>query len=103
MRLRFHPLARLEYVEAMVYLEQRREGYGERFENEVDSTLQRIADFPQSGALIPDCPADVELRSFPLRVFQYSLIVGFLAAEIVVYAVAHQHRKPDYWRDRIDE
>jgi plasmid stabilization system protein ParE len=103
MRLRFHPLARVEYADAMVYLEQHREGYGERFENEVDSTLQRIADFPQSGAVIPDCPPDVELRSFPLRVFQYSLIVGFFDHETVVYAVAHQHRKPGYWHDRVLE
>jgi plasmid stabilization system protein ParE len=101
MRLRFHRLARAEYVEAIAFLERRRDGYGEKFEAEVGATLQRIRDFPQSGALVPGYPPNVELRQYPLRVFPYSLMVGFEGNEAVVYAVAHQHRKPGYWHRRL--
>lgn len=98
--LRFHPLARVEYVEAIVYLEQRREGYGERFEAEVDAVLDRVQRFPQSGAKVTGFPPEVDIRAFPLRVFRYTLMVGFEGDSAVVYAVAHQHRRPGYWRDR---
>ena len=101
MRLRFHPLGRVEYVEAIVYLEQRREGYGERFETEVDAVLDRIRDFPQSGASVPGFPPEVDVRAFVLRVFRYTLMVGFEGDSAVVYAVAHQQRRPGYWRDRV--
>lgn len=49
---RLHPEAEVEYVEALLYLEAQREGYGERFEAEVDATLDRIRAFPLSGALV---------------------------------------------------
>lgn len=101
MQLRFHPLARVEYVEAIVYLEQRREGYGERFEAEVDAVLDRIRQFPRSGARVPDLPAEADVRAFPLHVFRYTLMVSFESDSAVVYAVAHQHRRPDYWKSRV--
>jgi hypothetical protein len=43
----------------------------------------------------------MEARAFPLRVFRYSLMVVFEGDEPVVYAVAHQRRKPGYWKDRL--
>lgn len=39
--------------------------------------------------------------SSPLRVFRYSLILHFDGDDAIVYAVAHQHRKPGYWGDRL--
>jgi plasmid stabilization system protein ParE len=100
MELRFHPLARAEYVEAIVYLEQRRSGYGEKFEAEVGATLERVRQFPQSGARVPGYPPHVDIRAFPLRLFRYSLMVGFDGDEAIVYAVAHQQRRSGYWRGR---
>lgn len=100
MRLRFHPLARAEYVEALAYLEQRREGYAERFEAELHATLERIRQFPQSGARVPGFPPKADIRAFPLRVFRYTLMVGFESDSAVVYAVAQQQRRPGYWKDR---
>ncbi len=101
MNLRFHPDARAEYVEALGYLEERRRGYGEKFEAEVFAALQRALDFRGSGAQVPGYPQHVNLRAFPLRVFRYSLMIHFGSDEAVVYAVAHQYREPGYWRDRL--
>lgn len=100
MPLRFHPLARAEYVEAIVYLEQRREGYGERFEAEVDAALDRIRDFPLSGVRLPGFPPEIDMRAFPLRLFRYTLMVSFEGDDAVVHAVAHQQRRPGYWKNR---
>jgi hypothetical protein len=76
-------------------------GYGEKFEAEVAATLQRIDEFPNSGSVPAGFPEGVVVQAFPLRVFRYSLIVVFERDEPVVYAVAHQHRKPGYWKDRL--
>ena len=101
MQLRFHPLARVEYVEALVYLEQRRAGYGERFETEVGALLDRIRQFPHSGTRVPGLPSGTDVHAFPLRVFRYTLMVGFDGDDAVIYALSHQHRRPGYWRDRV--
>ena len=101
MRSRFHPDARAEYVDALVYIEGRRKGYAEKFEAEVFAALERALQFPGSGARPHGYPEDLNLRAFPLRVFRYSLMIVFEAEEAIVYAVAHQHRKPRYWRDRL--
>ncbi|MCA9684467.1 MAG: hypothetical protein KC431_13510 [Myxococcales bacterium] len=87
-------------MEALLYLERRREGYGERFEAEVDAVLERVHRFPKSGAKVPGFPPDVDVRAYPLRVFRYTLMVGFEGDSAVVYAVAHQQRRPGYWATR---
>jgi plasmid stabilization system protein ParE len=101
MRSRFHPDARAEYVDALVYIAERRPGYGEKFEAEVFAALERALQFPESGAQVQGYPENLNLRAFPLHVFRYSLMLAFEGDEAVVYAVAHQHRKPGYWRDRL--
>jgi hypothetical protein len=35
--------------------------------------------------------------------FPYGLIYTATEAEILVIAVAHLHRAPEYWRTRLDE
>ncbi len=101
MKTRFHPEARVEYVEALVYLEERRSGYGEKFEGEVFAALEQAQLFPESGARMPGC-LDLPVRKFSLRAFRYDLMVGMEGDEMVVYAVVHRHRKPGYWRGRLD-
>lgn len=98
---RFHPAARLEYIEALLYLEGQRPGYGSRFETEVAEALARIREFPDSGAFLANAPSHVSARVFPLRSFRYSLVVVNEDDEAVVYAVTHQHRKPGYWQNRL--
>ena len=102
MRSRFHPDAGVEYVEALVYVEERRLGYGDKFEAEVLATLERALQFPRSGAQVQGSRGGLDLRAFPLSVFRYSLMIGFEGDEAIIYAVAHQHRKPGYWRGRFE-
>jgi toxin ParE1/3/4 len=39
-------------------------------------------------------------RRYPLRRFPYSVIYQRTADELRVVALAHQRRRPNYWRDR---
>lgn len=91
----------VEYVEAIVYHEDQREGYGAKFEEEVLNVIERIRVFPSSGALVPGYPEDVVVRAFSLRRFRYSLMVVIEGEQPVIYAVVHQHRRPGYWRERL--
>jgi plasmid stabilization system protein ParE len=98
---RFHPEARLEYIEALLHVEEEREGYGAKFEAEVDAALRRVSEFPRSAPRLPGFPKDVEARAFLLGVFRYSLLVVLGGDGPVIYAVAHQHRRPGYWKSRL--
>jgi plasmid stabilization system protein ParE len=99
--LTFHPAARVEAVAAAVYLEAERIGYGEKFEVELASLSDQILRHPKSGTSLPGYPAEFEVRAFRMKTFRYSLIVATVDGELLVYAVAHQHRRPGYWRDRL--
>jgi len=99
--LRFHPAARVELVEAIVFHDAARPGYGAKFESEVDACVTRILEFPESGAPLPAYPPELDVRAFHLPSFRYALLVADVDGERMVYAVAHQHRRPGYWRDRL--
>ena len=99
--LRFHPAARVELVEAILYHEAARPGYGARFQSELDDLVVQILEFPESGAPLPAYPLEFDVRAFRLPSFRYSLLVADVDGERMVYAVAHQHRRPGYWRERV--
>ena len=99
--LRFHPAARVELVEAIVYHEAARPGLGAKLEAEVDDLVARILELPESGAPLPAYAPELDVRAFRLPSFRYSLLVADVDGERMVYAVAHQHRRPGYWRDRL--
>jgi len=99
--LAFHPEARAEYLTALLHLEEEREGYGARFEAEIDAALDRVRSFPRSGARVEGLPRDIEARAFPRRRFRYSLMVVLEAEGPVVLAVAHQSRRTGYWFERL--
>ena len=46
MHYEFHPDARVEYLEAVAYYEDRQAGLGARFTIEVERTIQRIVEAP---------------------------------------------------------
>src|SRR5439155_21617351 len=39
-------------------------------------------------------------RKYPLRQFPFSIIYEEMSTEVIVFAVAHGHRHPGYWRNR---
>jgi len=43
-----------------------------------------------------------QIRRCRLHRFPYSVIYTQDGADILVLAVAHQHRKPGYWRKRLN-
>lgn len=100
-RLRFHPAARAELIEAIVHVEAHRPGHGEALGAEVEELIERMIELPESGAPLSGYPPERDVRAFRLRKFPYSLILVVVHGERMVYAVAHQRRRPGYWASRL--
>jgi plasmid stabilization system protein ParE len=82
---------------AVRWFEEQRTGLGAEFYDEVAATTARLAAFPESGS--PMSPDRLTRRLLVPR-FPYQLVYRLTPTEIVVLAVAHLKRRPNYWKDR---
>jgi len=88
--------AQIELDDAFAWYETEQKGLGKSFVREVQHTLKRIGVFPESCQFI--VPG---LRRCLTRRFPYMVVYGLEANTIVVVAVAHMHREPLYWQNRV--
>lgn len=95
MRVIFTRIARQELDAAVRYYELEYSGLGRRFREEVKKAALRIAEYPQAWSTERG-----EIRKCLLHKFPYKLLYSVEEDHILVIAVAHQHRKPDYWVGR---
>jgi toxin ParE2 len=93
--VRFLEVARAELREAVRFYEAQRSGLGAEFRDEVRSTLERVKRFPEAWQILSANTRRCRTRRFP-----YGIIYRFQSAEILVVAIAHLHRRPEYWNDR---
>ncbi|MCB9782989.1 MAG: type II toxin-antitoxin system RelE/ParE family toxin [Candidatus Omnitrophica bacterium] len=88
--------AEIELVEAAEWYETNEPGLGVRFRNEIAHVLARIVEDPflwrerEGGYRRVNCP-----------VFPYYIPYFIRNDRIIVAAVAHGHRDPDYWKSRV--
>ncbi len=94
MRAIFLKGAEKELDDAFNYYESIQSGLGFRFLTEVDLALSRITNFPLSYENIGNYSRRCLVQKFP-----YGLIYQYTESEneVLIVAVAHLHRKPDYW------
>ena len=91
----FHPEAAAELEDASTFYESCSTGLGRLFAAEVEHTIDLIRQFPDAGA-----PIGAARRRALVARFPYSVVYRREAEIIVVFAVAHQRRRPGYWRRR---
>jgi len=86
-----------EYRDAALYSEERF-GLGEAFVQAMEGALETISRDPTRFQSVGD-----GVRIFRLKRFPYYLYYHHLAKRetIIIYAVAHHSRRPDYWRRRV--
>ena len=96
MTVQFLVLAQKELDDTVDWYNGQATGVGREFLDEIDRAVRRIVSFPMS------CPEiEPEVRRCLLARFPYGLIYGINQDIIVVVAVAHLHREPRYWADRM--
>jgi plasmid stabilization system protein ParE len=96
MNIRISKPAQQEIDDAFVWYESQSLGLGVRFLDDFDRSIRRISAFPLSCEEIESA-----LRRCLLSRFPYGIIYGIDGDTIVVVAIAHLHREPRYWIDRI--
>ena len=99
MSLRFHPEADDDVVDAFVWYSEQRDGLGEEFIAAVDVMATRLTDKLIHRAL-PGYERDGVKVALMGR-FPYRVLYCFDDDDIVVFAVAHERRHPDYWAHRL--
>lgn len=96
MRFVFAKIAQRELEDASAFYEAELEGLGRRFQAEVKFAVVRIGKYPEMWSRERG-----EIRKCLLHKFPYKLLYSIEADHILILAVAHQHRKPDYWINRL--
>jgi plasmid stabilization system protein ParE len=92
----FHPAAADEAAAAIAWYAERSPAAAERLERAIVAGVEQISEGPDRWPL-----HDVRFRKVLLRRFPYLLIYRVLDDRVQVVAVAHGHRRPGYWRDRL--
>jgi len=90
-----HEAAEAEINEAADFYDLESPGLGTAFINEIERSIEIITRFPEIAPLIQG-----RVRKKTIIKFPYSLIYSLHYQEIRLLAVAHQKRRPFYWRGR---
>ena len=96
MRVRFIAPANIELDDALRYYDYQLAGLGFRFFQEVDAAIERIRFMPEAWTKIGKRTRRCMLKNFP-----YALFYIAEADEILITAVAHLHRNPEQYKNRI--
>lgn len=98
MKIRFLQPAERELGEAVEYYEAQEPGLGFELFEEVWAAIERIEQYPAAWQ-----PVSPRARRCQTHRFPYGVIYQIRKEEneILIVAVAHLHRKPSYWQNRI--
>ena len=89
--------AQAELEEAITWYAGQAPGLGDAFLIETLKSIQLIEKFPQAWH-----PLTPHIRRCRLSRFPYSVVYTLEGDDLLVLAIAHQHRKPGYWRNRLN-
>jgi toxin ParE1/3/4 len=93
--VRFHPDAEREMTEAASYYEGQQAALGRRFLAAVQDAVNRIVANPRLFPIV-----DRHVRRCLIKTFPFGVLFRELPDKLVIMAVMHLHRDPDYWKHR---
>jgi toxin ParE1/3/4 len=92
----FHPAAQAEFFAAQDFYEQRVEGLGEDFRQEVLAAAEVIRASPRRWPV-----RVLGTRTYLVHRFPFAVVYLELPKKLWVVAVAHTSRRPSYWKGRL--
>ena len=95
MEVKFYEPAYIEYQEAIDFYNLQSEKLGDKFIQEIDKTITIIKNYPESLSKYTK-----HTRKAVVNVFPYNIIYAIHKNHLEILAIAHQHRKPNYWFNR---
>src|SRR5262245_51116970 len=95
MKVRLHPEARAELIEARNWYYERSPISAVAFAHTVDQAVSRIKAAPKTYPL-----GDHGTRRLVLQRFPFNIYYRIGETDILIVAIAHQKRGPGYWAER---
>ena len=95
MKFKFHTNAEVEFNQAIDYYEAVKNHLGLEFASEVYNTIHRIIEFPNAWQKMTFKTRRCLTNRFPFGVIYY--IKNDI---LIIVAVMHLNKKPNYWTDR---
>jgi toxin ParE1/3/4 len=96
MTFRFLPPAETELLEGISYYAAIHSELGSRFEHAVADAVRSLVAHPERGA-----PRSKNTRRWLVKSFPFGVIYRASESGVLIVAVAHQRKKPEYWVGRI--
>jgi plasmid stabilization system protein ParE len=100
MRPRVLPDAEAEILSAALWYEDQRSGLGEEFYDQILATIETIGRNPERFPVYEASTDARERHRALVKRFPYVVIYEIAAGSVLIVAVAHTSRQPDYWRLR---
>lgn len=97
MRHAFHPEALAEYASAVRGYEQSQPGLGARFIEHVEAAIVSVCESPERWPIL-----EQDIRRRLTRIFPFAILYTIEEGYILIVAVTHCHRRPRYWRTRVE-
>ncbi len=95
MKVEFLEPAVIEFQDVIDFYNVQSAGLGEKFIKEIDNTIALIKSYPDSFSQFTN-----NTRKAVVNIFPFNIIYSILPDRILVIAIAHQHRRPNYWVNR---
>ncbi len=101
LRVEYHELVDLDLSNAWHWYEDQEEGLGDRFLGAVHATVVRASRWPNAGKpVLRDDNDEIIERKVPADGFPYAVRYRILGDRLLVMAVLHQSRHPNFGDDR---
>lgn len=101
MEINWHPEASSEFDADIDWYDGRETGLGGRFESDVLSAVNEVADMPAAWPIRPGWDREPIVRARGVKDFPYRVVYFVHDSHLMVVAVAHAKRRPGYWRQRL--
>lgn len=99
MTSRFHPEARIDFLEALEFYTEVSVKLGNQFTSEVERIVDHICEYPEAAQKIDD---QVGVRRIVIHQFPFAIVYAVKTDVIIILAVMHTSRRPGYWKNRLD-
>ena len=90
------PPSDIELDQAIKYYEIKTEGLGQDFYSDFLHTIELIESFPLAWTKVGSHTHKIHLKRFP-----YMLLYIINGNNLLISCIAHQHRNPEYYVNRI--
>jgi hypothetical protein len=93
--VKIHEFAYQDLNEGVVWYDSQMIGLGEKFKQEIVKQVANISKNPSWFLIEQDNIYKAYIPKYP-----YKILYSFTENNIIIWAIAHMHRKPNYWKNR---